>query len=448
MGAVLDRKARQIVQRLHDAGHQALFAGGCVRDRLMGKEPHDYDIATDATPEQVQGIFDHTVAVGSRFGVVVVVMGKSQFEVATFRAEADYADGRHPADVHYADARADALRRDFTMNGLFHDPLTDETIDYVGGQEDIEAGLVRAIGDPAERFAEDSLRLLRAVRFAAGLVFWIEEETEAALQAHAADVHRVSAERIREELCRILTGPNRGQGLALLHATGLLRELLPEVHAMAGCTQPPQFHPEGDVFAHTRLALDLLEQPTPELAFAALLHDIGKPPTRRESDRIRFNSHNDVGAELARRICERLRFSTAQTDLIVELVADHMKFMTVRDMRQSKLKRLLRGPNIALHLELHRIDCLASHGDLTNYHFCLEKKESFGEEEIRPPRLLTGDDLIDFGYVPGPIFAEILERVEDAQLEGELATREEAIDLVRREFPRKRDTRPLKRPNV
>jgi len=441
MTALAPKKARRVVDRLVAAGHQALYAGGCVRDMVRGETPHDYDIATDAAPEQVQALFERTVAVGSRFGVVVVVMGEDQFEVATFRADGEYSDGRRPDDVQFADAREDARRRDFTINGLFYDPLSEEIIDFVGGQEDIEAGVVRAIGHPERRFAEDALRMLRAVRFAARYGYRIEERTAAALAARARDIRRVSAERVRDELGRILTGPNRGSALELLRTTGLLRHVLPEAELMHGCSQPEEFHPEGDVFRHTCLVLDALEEPSLEVAFGALLHDVGKPPTRRHTDRIRFSLHDKVGAQMTRRMCARLRFSAAQADTIVELVAEHMKFAHVREMRESKLKRLLRGPHIDAHLALHRADCLASHGDLVNYEFCRERLASLDTEDIRPARILRGDDLIDIGYVPGPLFTRILERVEDAQLEGEVATRDDAIALVRREFPRGRDSR-------
>jgi len=451
----LRRKAQHIVQRLVEAGHVALFAGGCVRDMVRGEAAQDYDIATDATPEQVQALFPHTVAVGARFGVIVVMMDRDQFEVATFRADSGYSDGRHPDEVRFAGAREDALRRDFTINGLFYDPLADEVIDFVGGRRDIEDGRIRAIEDPEQRFAEDALRLLRAVRFAVRFGYRIEERTEAALKAHASDIQRVSAERVRDELARIFTGPNRGEGLELLRTAGLLREVLPEVADMVGCEQPTEFHPEGDVFTHTRRALDALRQaqggvslpnpaldePSVELAFGVLLHDVGKPPTQAQTDRIRFNQHEKVGAQMARRICERLRFSTEQTEAIAALVQDHMRFGAVREMRQSTLKRLLRSPHFAEALELHRADCLASHGDLRNYEFCKEQLATLAQEEIRPPRLFTGDDLIDLGYAPGPIFATILRRIEDAQLEGEVETRDDAFALVRREFPRGRDVR-------
>lgn len=437
----LRRTAQEVVRKLVEDGHQALFAGGCVRDMVRGEAPVDYDIATDATPEQVQALFPRTVAVGARFGVVVVVMAGEEFEVATFRADADYSDGRHPDAVRFSDAREDALRRDFTINGLFYNPLSDQVIDYVGGRQDIAAGVVRAIGDPEARFAEDSLRMIRAVRFAARFKYRLDEGTEAAIRAHAADVARVSAERIRDELVKILTGPNRGEGLELLRRTGLLAQVLPEVAAMVGCQQPSEFHPEGDVFTHTRRALDALENPPVELAFGVLLHDVGKPPTQSESDRIHFNLHDKVGAQMAREICERLRFPTEQTETIVALVLDHMKFAAVREMRVSTLKRFLRTEHYPLAIELHRVDCLASHGDLRNYEFCKERVAALGQEAIRPPRLMGGDDLIDLGYAPGPIFSTILNRVEDAQLEGEISTREEATALVRREFPRLRDTR-------
>jgi len=432
-------KAEGIVRRLAQAGHAALWAGGCVRDLVRGEEPHDYDIATDAAPEEVQALFEHTLPVGAQFGVVVVLDGDDQFQVARFRADAGYSDGRRPDAVRLADAREDALRRDFTINGLFYDPLKGEVLDFVGGQRDIADGIVRAIGDPDARFAEDSLRLLRAIRFAARYNYRLHEPTEAAIRRHAHELVRVSAERIGEELSRIFTGPNRGQALELLRTTGLLRVALPEVQAMVGCTQPPQFHPEGDVFTHTRLTLDALDSPSVVLAFAALLHDVGKPLTHSapasDADRIRFSLHDKAGAHVARAICERLRFPAERTEAIVALVLDHMKFAAVREMRQSTLKRLLRSPHFPDGLELHRADCLASHGDLANYQFCREKLATLAQEEIRPPRLLTGHDLIALGYIPGPTFATILTRLEDAQLEGEIATRDDALALLKREFP-------------
>ena len=441
MSALARKKARSIVERLVEAGHEALFAGGCVRDMVRGEEPHDYDVATNATPEQVEELFERTVTVGRKFGVVVVVAGEDQFEVATFRSDAGYSDGRHPDEVHFCDAREDALRRDFTINGLFYNPLTDETIDHVGGQADIGAKVVRAIGEPEQRFAEDALRMLRAVRFTACFGYRLDEATAAAIRAHSFEIGRVSGERIREELSRILTGPNSGDALALLRELGLLAEVLPEAEAMVGCEQPAEFHPEGDVFRHTRLALDALDSPSVGLAFGVLLHDVGKPLTRREADRVRFDLHDKVGAHATKKICARLRFPTEASERIADLVAQHMKFMCVGEMRESTLKRLLRNPHIDDHLELHRVDCLASHGDLGNYEFCKHKLSTLEDEDIRPPRLLTGDDLIDMGYTPGPIFSKILERIEDAQLEGEVATKEQALGIVRGEFPRLRDTR-------
>ncbi|HUT37245.1 MAG TPA: CCA tRNA nucleotidyltransferase [Planctomycetota bacterium] len=439
MATSLRQKAERIVRRLAEVGHQALLAGGCVRDMVRDDEPHDYDIATDASPEAVQALFERTVPVGAQFGVVVVVDGDDQFQVARFRADVGYSDGRRPDAVREADAREDALRRDFTINGLFYDPLKGEILDFVGGQQDIRDGVVRAIGDPDARFAEDSLRLLRAVRFAARYAYRIEAGTEAAVRRHAAEIRRVSAERVREELTRIFTGPNRGAALQLLHHTGLLRHVLPEVEAMVGCQQPPEFHPEGDVFTHTCLALDALEEPSPVLAFATLLHDVGKPPTQHESDRIRFNLHDKAGAQIAREVCQRLRFSVEHTEAIAEIVLDHMRFMAVTRMRPSTLKRFLRSPHFAEGLDMHRADCVASHGSLENYEFCREKLAGLAEEEIRPPRLVTGHDLIALGYVPGPLFAAILTRVEDAQLEGEIATKEDALTLVQRQFPLTQD---------
>jgi len=442
MPSVLESKAVRIVRRLSEAGHSALFAGGCVRDMLRDEEPHDYDVATDATPEEVQALFERTLAVGSQFGVIIVLLGEDQFEVATFRTEEGYSDGRRPDAVHFADAEDDAERRDFTINGIFYDPIEQKVLDFVGGQEDLKAGIVRAVGDPSLRFGEDALRMLRAVRFSARFGFPIEGGTLAALRAHAPAIRRISAERIREELAKLLTGPNRGSGLIMLRDTGLLQHILPEIVAMDGCEQPEEYHPEGDVFVHTCTSLDLAEAPSVELAFGILLHDVGKPVTRTEAaDRTRFHRHDKAGADLARAICERLRFSTAQTEAIVDLVASHMKFMHVEDMRLSTLKRLLRKPDIDEHIELFRVDCLASHGKLDKHAFCRAKLDTLKEEEIHPPRLLSGHDLIDLGYQPGPLFTEILDRVEDSQLEGEMKTRDEALALVRRDFPRLRDAR-------
>jgi poly(A) polymerase len=428
-------KAVEIVKALRNAGFRGYWVGGCVRDLVMGQEPEDYDVATDARPEQVTKLFPKTIPVGVSFGVVKVLMGDDDFEVATFRSDGRYLDGRHPIEVQFSGEKEDVLRRDFTINGMFFDPMEERLIDYVGGKKDIEAEIVRCIGDPAQRFTEDKLRLIRAVRFAARFGYRIEPATHQALVALAPEVLEVSAERIRDELAKILMGPHPGDGIRLLHQTGLLKVILPEIAVMEGVQQPPEFHPEGDVFTHTLLLLDKIESPSFELAFGALLHDVGKPPTFAIKERIRFDNHCEVGSQMARRIGHRLRFSNQQTEVIAELVRDHLRFKDVRNMRASTLKRFLRNPNFPEHLELHRLDCLASHGDLSNWEFCKKKLAEIGPEEIRPTRLLTGEDLIELGYTPGPQFAKILTAVEDAQLEGRLKTKEAAVEFVKREFP-------------
>jgi poly(A) polymerase len=429
--------ARRIVQRLHDAGFIAYYAGGCVRDQLMGVQPHDYDIATNAHPDQVQGLFRRTVAVGAHFGVIVVVESGTEFQVATFRNDGQYIDGRHPDSVSFATPEEDATRRDFTINGLFFDPLADRLIDYVGGQQDLAARLLRAIGDPAARFREDRLRLLRAVRFATTLGFEIEPATWRAVGEHAAHINEVSAERIREELVKILTSPRRVRGFDLLDECGLLAAILPEMTALKGCEQPPQFHPEGDVFVHTRIMLSLLpEKVSVPLVFSVLLHDIGKPATYSvDTDgRIRFSGHDKLGAEMTEEIMSRLRFSRADIDATVEMVANHMVFKDVQQMRVAKLKRFLARPHLEEELELHRVDCTSSHGMLDNYRFLNEKRSEFASEPLIPPPLITGRDLIALGLQPGPRFSEILEAVQSRQLEGTLNTPEAALDWVKSEW--------------
>ena len=424
-----------IVRTLAEAGHAALFVGGCVRDEVMGLEPHDYDIATNAQPDAVQRLFRKTIPVGDEFGVVLVLADREEFHVATFRAETTYSDGRHPDAVSFADARADVLRRDFTINGLLYDPLAGRLIDYVGGQEDIRRGVIRTIGEPLKRFAEDRLRLIRAVRFAARFGYEIEPQTRRALLALAPQITQVSAERIREELERMLLGPHPERALDLLEQTGLLRALLPEVAALKGVAQPEQFHPEGDVFAHTRLMLRELSNPSIELAMGALLHDIGKPGTVTVRERIRFDRHDTVGADMARAVCQRLRLSTAETKRIVGLVAHHMRFLAVQQMRPGKLKTFLSMDHFDEHLELHRLDCVASHGDLSSYEFCRQKLAEFTAEELQPPPLIGGRDLIELGLTPGPMFSKILDAVREAQLDGELRTSEEALRFARERFP-------------
>ncbi len=433
----LRREAEEIVRTLRRAGHTAYWAGGCVRDMVMGLEPIDYDVATNASPEQVVRLFPKTIPVGIQFGVIKVLIGEDSFEVATFRSDGNYLDGRHPIEVHFSSDREDALRRDFTINGMFFDPIDGKVIDYVGGQQDIQAGQIRAIGDPRERFEEDHLRLLRAVRFAGRFGYAIEPRTEEAIRSMTASLHRVSAERIRDELKKMLTGPRPAESVGLLHESGLLKTILPEVVATIGVEQPKEFHPEGDVFTHTLLLLRHLDRPSFELALAALLHDIGKPPTFSVRERIRFDNHCEVGAGMTGEICRRLRLSNEQTERVVDLVADHLRFKDVPQMRESTLKRFLRRPDFPDHLELHRVDCLASHGNLSHWDFCRQKMDELGQEALKPERLLTGDDLIHMGYPPGPIFSKILSGLEDAQLEGRVKTKGEAVEWTQRTHPLK-----------
>jgi poly(A) polymerase len=430
--------ASSIVRRLRDAGHAAYYAGGCVRDMLRGVEPKDYDIATSARPEEVQRLFPRTIAVGAHFGVICVLDEGLQFEVATFRSDGSYIDGRHPEAVTFSSPLADAERRDFTINGMFYDPIASEVIDFVGGRVDLERRLLRAIGDPSSRFREDRLRMLRAVRFATVLGFDIDPATFEALQRQAAEIHSVSAERIREELARIFLSQNRVRGLDLLDQSGLLAQTIPEMLALKGCEQPPQFHPEGDVWVHTRAMLGLLPaQVTVPLVFAVLLHDIGKPPTWSldpAEGRIRFNAHDKVGAGMTRAIMERLRFSRDEIDATVEAVDQHMVFKDVQRMRVAKLKRFMARPGFEEEMELHRVDCLSSHAMLDNYEFLHRKAEEFASEPLIPPPLVTGRDLIALGWAPGPRFKEVLDAVQTRQIEGALTTREEALESIKTEF--------------
>jgi poly(A) polymerase len=433
----MEATARGVVERLRAAGHIAYFAGGCVRDLVRGQVPKDIDIATDARPVKVQKIFPRTYAVGAHFGVIVVLEDDRQFEVATFRADGVYLDGRHPAEVRFSSPEEDARRRDFTINGMFFDPPNDAVIDFVGGREDLQARLVRAIGDPAQRFAEDRLRLLRAIRFATVLDFEIEASTWQAIVRGAGTIGEISAERIREELVRIFLSPQRARGWDLLEASGLMKQILPELEAMKGCEQPPQFHPEGDVFQHTRLMLDLLpDEVSLPLVLSVLFHDIGKPPTSivDEEGRIRFNGHDRIGAEMTEALMQRLRFSRAEIDATVEAVRQHMVFKDVPKMRVARLKRFMARPTFADELELHRVDCKSSHGMLDNYEFLQRKQEEFANEPIIPPPLVRGNDLIALGMKPGPRFGEILEAVETRQLEGALHNREEALEWVKEEY--------------
>lgn len=435
MTSALRHEAENIVRALRQAGHEAYFVGGCVRDMVMGTEPHDYDVATDATPERIISLFPRTAAVGAQFGVVLVHGEARSVEVATFRVDEGYSDGRHPESVRFATAREDVLRRDFTINGMMFDPEKGEVIDWVRGREDIRKRTIRAIGKPVERFEEDKLRLLRAVRFAARFDYSIEKETYEAIARSAPKLNEVSIERIREELVRILTGPRAGRALRLMHDLDLLTPVLPEVDALVGVEQPPQFHPEGDVFEHTCIMLDEARNPSPELAVAVLLHDVGKPSTQTYEERIRFDEHDKAGEAMAHDICRRLRFSCEQIDQIASLVGNHMRFAAVQRMRLSTLKRLLALPKFDEHLELHRLDCLASHRKLDNYEFLQRKLSELSQEEIRPPPLLSGRDLIDMGYTPGPRFKEILAALQEEQLEGVISDREGAVKWLTAKFP-------------
>src|SRR5437762_300061 len=433
----MEKAAREVTARLREQGHVAYFAGGCVRDMVRGLTPKDYDIVTDARPEAVQALFPRTFAVGAHFGVIVVLENSFQFEVATFRSDDAYIDGRHPSAVHFSSPEEDAKRRDFTINGMFYDPVAEEVIDLVGGQADITAKLVRAIGEPAKRFAEDRLRMLRAVRFATALDYQIDNQTWEALVANAPSINQISAERIRDELVRIFLSPNRVRGWDLLDSSGLMRAILPELGAMKGVLQPEQFHPEGDVFVHTRLMLQLLpEKASVPLVFAVLFHDVAKPVTARvdETGRIRFNEHDRIGAQMTEAIMRRLRFSGAEIEATVEMVRQHMVFKDTPKMRVAKLKRFMARPTFNEELELHRVDCESSHRMMDNYEFLLRKREEFANERIIPPPLLRGDDLIALGFKPGPKFREILEAVETRQLEGRLRTADEAFEWVKKRY--------------
>jgi poly(A) polymerase len=451
--------ALRVAERLRELGHAAYFAGGCVRDMLLGVEPQDFDVATSARPEQVQAAFGRTEDVGAHFGVVLVIdkvpgaRGDAErvaTEVATFRHDGAYSDGRRPDAVRFStDPREDVLRRDFSINGLLldvaayeaGDRLEDCVLDFVGGRADLEQKTVRAIGEPALRFEEDKLRMLRAVRFAARLGFAIETRTMQAIRQAAAEIAVVSAERVRDELTKILTEGAARRGFELLDETGLLQQVLPEITRMHGVEQPPQYHPEGDVFTHTMLLLERLPAgAAATLAWGMLLHDVGKPATymppdpARPGDRIRFNGHVEVGLAVARTILSRLRFSGEDAAQILALIQHHMQFGDVTKMKQSTLKRFLRLQHFEEHLALHRADCLSSHGGLETYDFARQRFEELGEEQIRPTPVLTGDDLIAAGYRPGPEFRAMLTLAEDAQLEGRVTSREEALELVRREM--------------
>lgn len=429
--------ALDCLRTLQAAGYRAYLVGGCVRDRLLGRIPQDFDVATNARPEEILGLFPKAQEVGASFGVILLHRSKGEVQIATFRREGEYQDGRRPSELAFVDDPAqDAARRDFTINAMFEDPQRGELLDFWEGRADLAAGVIRTVGDPAMRFADDRLRMLRAVRFAARLGFQIEEATAAAIRSQAPAIHRISQERIRDELSRILTEGGARRGMELLDELGLLAEILPEAKAMQGVEQPPDFHPEGDVWTHTMLMLEALGQPSLTLALGVLFHDIGKPETQTISDRIRFNGHVEAGERIARRVMGRLRFSREQTEQVVALVANHMKFMHLRNMRESTRKRFLRLPGFDEHMELHRADCLSSHRKLGNYDYARELLAAMPPEQLRPERLLSGEDLIARGYRPGPRFREILSALEDEQLEGRLRSRDEALAWLDREHPR------------
>jgi poly(A) polymerase len=444
--------ALEAIRILRAKGHQALWAGGCVRDLLLGRAPADYDVATSATPREVMSIFPKTYAVGAQFGVVLVPASvlvpteqHGHIEVATFRADGAYLDGRHPESVRYTkSAEQDVERRDFTINGLLLDPLSPnpntphgELLDYVGGRADLERGVVRTIGRPEQRFAEDKLRMLRAVRFAARFGYVIDSATGDAMRRLASQIHQVSRERIRDELSKMLTEGHARRAFELMDETGLLQEVLPEIARMKGVEQPPQYHPEGDVFVHTLLLLEGLPAGCSlTLAWGALLHDVGKPTTfRRAPDRIRFDGHVEIGGSIADELLTRLRFSNREREQILALIENHMRFADVQKMKDSTFKRFVRLADFDEHLALHRLDCLASHGKLDLLDYTRERLAAIPAEAVRPALLINGNDLIAAGYRPGPRFAEILSAVEDAQLEGAIATREEAMSFAESNFP-------------
>lgn len=430
------RNAEEIVQRLKKSGHEAYFVGGCVRDFILEIDSGDYDIVTSAIPDQVIELFPKTITIGAKFGVIAVIEDNQHYEVATFRSDDTYEDGRHPSQVRFSSAKEDVLRRDFTINGLLMDPVSGEIFDYVNGRADIEKKIIRTIGDPDSRFNEDYLRMLRAIRFSANLGFKIESETLPAIKRHARKINQISAERVRDELNKILTRGGSRIGFELMSETNILKEVLPEVDSLKGVEQPPLFHPEGDVWQHTLNMLELLpaDGETDKnicLGWATLLHDVGKALTRSEDEKgVHFYGHVEKGAEIADDIMQRLRFSRAQKETVLALIRQHMVFMNVQKMRPGRLKRFLRMPDFDLHLELHRLDCMASHGMLDNYEFCSVQLKLLAQEDLHPPRLLNGNDLMAMGFAPGKIIGEILLALEEEQLEGRICTTEEARKFV------------------
>jgi poly(A) polymerase len=436
------QEALRIAHTLREQGYSAYLVGGCVRDLILNREPADYDVTTSATPHQVINIFPQTYAVGAQFGVVLVPIRKDTagasdnyaIEVATFRSDGAYTDGRHPDEVNFSkDARLDVQRRDFTINGMLLDPDTKEVLDYVGGREDLRRGIIRTIGEPHQRFTEDKLRMLRAVRFGARFGYSIDAATLSAIRELAPQIHQVSRERVRDEILKMLTEGHARRAFELLNETTLLEQVLPEIKKMQGVEQPPQYHPEGDVWIHTLMLLEgLPAECSKTLALGALLHDVGKPPTFRIApDRIRFDGHAEIGTKMAEEICHRFRLSNEETEQVLSLVANHMRFGDIMKMKESTLKRFFRLPKFDQHLELHRLDCSSSHRDLSLYEFAKEKFQTLPAEQIRPTPLITGADLIAAGYQPSPQFKDLLTAVEDAQLDGSISTKEEAMVLVR-----------------
>jgi len=430
------QEAARIVLQLRDAGFEAYFVGGCVRDFMMGVVPADYDIVTSALPDQVMALFNRTVGIGAKFGVVAVIVEGHSFEVATFRSDEAYIDGRRPSNVHFTCAKEDVFRRDFTVNGLLMDPVTGEITDYVDGLADIGGKIIRTIGDPDKRFQEDHLRMLRAIRFTANLNFTLDSSTQESIAKNVAQIQTISAERIQDELNKLLTRGGARRGLELMAQTEMLREILPEVDDMQGVEQPPRFHPEGDVWQHTLMMMEILSKDKKTsansvLAWGTLFHDVGKPVSRTEDENgVHFYGHVQYGGKIAEEIMQRLKFSRAQREAVLDLILQHMNFMNVQKMRPARLKRFLRMPDFDLHLKLHRLDCLASHGMLDNYEFCRNQLENLTVEELHPPRLLTGDDLIALGFTPGKIIGEILRVLEDEQMEGRISSQDEAKIFV------------------
>ncbi len=428
--------ACHIVRTLETAGYQALLAGGCVRDKLMNVAPKDYDVATNALPHQVQALFERTVPVGEAFNVILVLSNEEnpeKIEVATFRKDVGIKDGRHPEKIETATAQEDVQRRDFTINGMLMNPLTGQVFDWVGGQDDLKRKVIRAIGNPDQRIQEDFLRMLRAVRFSARLEFAMEDSLVDAIRKHSSSITQISAERIFDEITKMITNQNADHAFNHLADLGLLDRIIPEALAMKGCEQPPEYHPEGDVWVHTLLLLKQCNGVAPELAWGCLLHDIGKPPTfsHEPPDRIRFNNHQNVGAEMAEQILKRLKASRSLIETVCELTRDHLNFKDVPQMRPSTLKRFLRNPRFPLHLQMHYIDCMASHKKLELYELCKQKLAELPPEVLKPKPLINGEDLKALGFDPGPLFKTILDMIETEQLEGRISTKEEALDLVK-----------------